>query len=271
LSYSKVRDRAIFYQENQENEGKHRHLLDEKIKKWYDSSMDKYTEINEKIAKNLIYYRKSAGYTQAELAEKIKYSDKSISKWESGNGVPDIYILLELAKLYKISLNDLVGEEPPKMQESEATNRKIFSARLLILLLSVGIVWLVATFAFVVMKLINENGNWWIFFLYAVPCSAILCIVLSGIWRYRLINFTATSILVWSVLTCVYVSLFAYGDITMVGEGSYKGYWMLFLLGIPLQALEILWVFFRSFLKKGRKKSETPFAETEENDQVEKE
>ena len=37
-----------------------------------------------------------------------------MSKWEQGNGVPDIYILTQLAKLYRVSLNDLVGEETPE-------------------------------------------------------------------------------------------------------------------------------------------------------------
>ena len=43
--------------------------------------MENINEINGKIAKNLTYYRKAAGLTQAELAEKINYSDKSVSKW----------------------------------------------------------------------------------------------------------------------------------------------------------------------------------------------
>ena len=47
--------------------------------------MENVNEINEKIAKNLVYYRKQAGYTQAELAEKINYTDKSISKWVSAS------------------------------------------------------------------------------------------------------------------------------------------------------------------------------------------
>ena len=54
--------------------------------------MENVNEINRKIGKNLACYRKAVGLTQAELAEKINYSDKSVSKWESGNGVPDVYI-----------------------------------------------------------------------------------------------------------------------------------------------------------------------------------
>ena len=42
--------------------------------------MDNSSEINQKVAKNLIIYRKATGLTQAEVAEKIHYSDKSVSK-----------------------------------------------------------------------------------------------------------------------------------------------------------------------------------------------
>ena len=72
------------------NVGKSCNALDERRKKCYDSIMDNISEINQKVAKNLIAYRKAAGLTQAEVAEKIHYSDKSVSKWESGNGIPDV-------------------------------------------------------------------------------------------------------------------------------------------------------------------------------------
>ena len=42
------------------------------------------------IADNIAYYRKKMALTQLELAEKLNYSDKSISKWERAEGVPDI-------------------------------------------------------------------------------------------------------------------------------------------------------------------------------------
>ena len=89
-------------------------MLDGRIKKCYDNSMENNNELNKIIAKNLMHYRKAAGLTQAELAEKINYSDKSVSKWESGNGIPDVYTLVQIAKLYGLTLNDFVGEESPK-------------------------------------------------------------------------------------------------------------------------------------------------------------
>ncbi|MFQ9093492.1 MAG: helix-turn-helix transcriptional regulator [Ruminococcus sp.] len=42
------------------------------------------------IAGNISRYRKQLGMTQLDLSEKINYSDKSISKWERGDGIPDV-------------------------------------------------------------------------------------------------------------------------------------------------------------------------------------
>ena len=65
------------------------------------------------ISNNMLIYRKRAGLTQAELAEKINYSDKAVSKWERGDGVPDVAVLCEMAEIFGVSeeyLADAVRE-----------------------------------------------------------------------------------------------------------------------------------------------------------------
>lgn len=210
--------------------------------------MENTSEINERIAKNLAYYRKAAGFTQAELAEKINYSDKSVSKWEQGNGVPDIYILLQLAELYQISVNDLVGDGSPAPMK-----RKRRGLHLLIMLLSSGIVWLVATCLFVGLLLWAPSAAAWVVFLYAVCANAILLIVYAGIWKYRFLGFVSVSTLVWVALTSLYVTV----NIICEAKGLDAGaFWCVFLVGIPLQVLEVLWVFFRSLFKKNKTKKQ---------------
>ncbi len=213
--------------------------------------MENTREINEKIAKNLIYYRKNAGFTQAELAEKINYSDKSVSKWESAGGVPDIYILLELAKLYGVTLNDLVGDEPAPMPQSAVAKKKRTGLHLFIMLLSSGIVWLAATCIFVIAQIANPDGANWLAFLYAVFANAIVLIVYTGIWKYRLLNFFSVSALIWVAITCVYSTV---RELALFFGFGYGALWCLFLIGIPLQVLEIFWVFFRSIFKKNGEK-----------------
>lgn len=61
------------------------------------------------INMNLSQLRKLNGYTQEYIAEKLGVSRQSISKWESGESVPDIEICKKLADLYNVSLDDLVN------------------------------------------------------------------------------------------------------------------------------------------------------------------
>ena len=63
-------------------------------------------ELKELIAKNLIHFRTMAGLTQLELATKLNYSDKSISKWERGVAIPDVLVLKQLADIYGIKVDD---------------------------------------------------------------------------------------------------------------------------------------------------------------------
>ena len=76
---------------------------------------------SEIIAQNLALFRKLNGLTQSELADAIGYSNKSISKWERGEGLPDIIVLLFLSEIYSVTVSELIGQTP----KSKETNEKI--------------------------------------------------------------------------------------------------------------------------------------------------
>ena len=175
-----------------------------------------------------------------EVAEKIHYSDKSVSKWESGNGIPDVYTLLQLSRLYGVSINAFLGEEV----EVKKT-RKSFGLQILIMLLSSGIVWLVAIFSFALLQILKPDGIWWLLYLYAVLANAIVMLVYAALWKHRIINFLSVTTIIWMALVCCYLTIRL-----LVGDAP--GLWCLFLVGVPLQSLEILWAFFRSLLRKQR-------------------
>ncbi len=208
--------------------------------------MENTNEINAYIAKNLIYFRKQAGLTQAELAEKINYSDKSVSKWESGNGVPDVYTLVQLAEIYHVSVNDFLSADTPVQAK-----KKVKGLRLLVMLLSSGLVWLVATFTFVTLQLMFPGkGAWWLTFIYAIPVNAVLLLIYATVWRWRLQNFVCVTIIIWSTLVSIFLTI---NRITLM-EGREQGpLWIVFLLGVPLQVLEVLWSFFRFLFAKNKK------------------
>ena len=64
-----------------------------------------------KIGNFIEAQRKEKKLTQAKLAEKIFVSEKTVSKWENGNGIPDTNSLLKLCEVFNVSLNELLSGE----------------------------------------------------------------------------------------------------------------------------------------------------------------
>ena len=63
------------------------------------------------FGENLKKYRKKEGLTQRELAEKLGYTEKSVSKWESMQSIPDLDKILLLAQVFAVSTDYLLKEE----------------------------------------------------------------------------------------------------------------------------------------------------------------
>ena len=79
--------------------------------------------IKSTIAKNIVRLRQASGMTQAELAAKLNYSDKAVSKWERGESLPDVAVLAQIADLFQVSMDwlvrgDSIGAEPAVKQRS---------------------------------------------------------------------------------------------------------------------------------------------------------
>ncbi len=190
----------------------------------------------EVIGKNITRLRKLANMTQLELAEKLNYSDKSISKWEQGNGIPDVRILIQLAELFGVTLDDLVHEHVDKEVLPKSAKRK---SRFITVLCSVGICWLVAVFCFVCLGVFGPELDFmWLAFLFAVPVSAIVVLVFSCIWHWKWIRIISISVLIWTTIACVYLVIFAF-------TGGMQNLWYLFLIGIPLQLLTLIYFVWR--------------------------
>ena len=62
--------------------------------------------------------RREAGLTQRDLAEALHITDKAVSKWERGQGCPDVSLLSDLADFFQVSMSDiLAGELPNSLPE----------------------------------------------------------------------------------------------------------------------------------------------------------
>ncbi len=196
--------------------------------------MEDIKEINEIISANLVKLRKKNRLTQAELAEKIHYSDKSISKWEKGESCPSISVALEIAKFYGLTLNDLVDPEL-KTEEIAVPQKKPQNySYLVITLLACSVVWLVATIAFIYGTLISTGSNPWLSFIYAIPVTCIVLIIFNSLWGNRRLNYLIISVFTWTLLTAIFLGVMVASNYTYI-------LWSIFILGIPIQISTILW------------------------------
>ena len=85
-------------------------------------------DIKNNVAKNITELRVLNNMTQMELAEKLNYSDKTISKWERGESTPDISVLVEMSDLFGVTLDYLVKSE--KVEAAKVENNKEYKVPL---------------------------------------------------------------------------------------------------------------------------------------------
>lgn len=179
------------------------------------------------VAKNIAAYRKAHKDTQLDLAGKLNYSDKSVSKWERGEGLPDVYILAQIAQLYGVTVSNLIGEEEPPKQSNPHLH-------LYILALSVALVFVIAAILFSAFMIAGIPFRSWLFFLYAVPVSAIVAIVFTSLWWGILMQGLSITVLIWSLGLCIYLSLPIIENMSLI-----------FVICAAVQVLITLWELFR--------------------------
>lgn len=193
------------------------------------------TDLKSVIAKNIVALRQGAKLTQSDLADKLNYSDKAISKWERAESMPDITVLKAIADLFEVPLDYLVQENheeitPVQPQAAPASHKR--RNHLIITLLSVLIVWFTATLVFVTLDMASLV-HWarFLVFAYAVPVSAIVWLVFNSIWFNPRWNYLIISLMMWSTIASIVLTVYACGVVA----------WQILLLGIPGQAAICLW------------------------------
>lgn len=186
------------------------------------------------IAQNIVFLRKQAGMTQLDLAEKLNYSDKAVSKWERGDSVPDIAVLKDIADLFGVTVDYLLKEDHAAEEEAvrleireKKRNHQIIAALVAV------VVWLIATAVFVndQMKTSEMISAMWTVFIYAFPISCAVLMIFSVKWFSRRTTFVLLSGVLWGLLFSAFVT----------GLIEKSNGWVIFLLGIPAQVAIILW------------------------------
>ena len=179
------------------------------------------------IASNLIRLRLAAGMTQAELGEKLDYSDKSISKWERGDVTTDVFVLMQIAEIFGVDVDYLLkphNEIEPVIYRSKKDDSS-YTTDMITLVTILGI-WTLALFVFIILWICGMVV--WQVFVYAIPVSLITLLVLRSVWKGGRGNRYIVAALVLSVILTVYLTFLS------------RNFWQLFIMAVPCLLLVFL-------------------------------
>ena len=99
------------------------------------------------LSEKLFALRRQAGLSQEELAERLGISRQAVGKWENGTATPELQKLRELARLYQITLGELLGDAPapaeplPPPAPPSPPRRRRWPTVLLLLTLAIILLW----------------------------------------------------------------------------------------------------------------------------------
>ena len=210
-------------------------------------------DVRQIIAENLIELRKLNKLTQLELAEKLNYSDKAISKWERAESLPDVEILCQIADLYGVSLDYLVTKDHEEATlEYKISKERANVNKTIITWLSVfSAVLLVVLSYFLVLTITKENL--WILFVWMVPLCSTIYLVFNCIWGKRKYRYIVLSLLMWSLIASFALQFMKYNI------------WLIFTLGVPGQII-ILLIFQLGRIKTNSHKKENKIENEKDSD-----
>ncbi len=188
------------------------------------------------VASNLTTLRKKKGLTQFELAEQMNYSDKSVSKWERGEGLPDLATLQALADFYDVTLDYLTHEINEESKQYEKSHDDIDRRnKIIICALWILGVLTIASVAAGALLLLDEKASapYWIAFIWSLP-GIFLVLVLFTYKNKSKVHCLAYQItFIWSLLLAIYLEM-----VIHVSEGYNLAF--VFVIGIPITFILVL-------------------------------
>ena len=177
-------------------------------------------------ASNIIRLRTGKGMTQAELGARLNYSDKTISKWERGEAIPDAFVLTQLAELFGVSVDFLLSShdkwEKPKENEIEEVRYSVNH------IIAIAVIGVLTAFliAFVTLWLLGTVE--WRLFLFALSAAILVYMILICVFRRTRHLQYVIMLFVASLLVIVYFFL------------PKANPWQLFLILIPAEVIVYL-------------------------------
>lgn len=215
-------------------------------------------ELNLIIANNISTLRTLNGMTQSELAEKLSYTDKLVSKWERGDGVPNAYTLKLLSEIFGVSVDYLFADHRNDRDDRNEQNKKENTAQdptasaateqitepksgakvsqQIITAITICGIWLGALLLFIILWILAKP--YFSVFVYTFPVSVITLLVLNSVFNKGRHNFFIIAALIASVALAVYIALLKFNC------------WQIFLLLIPAEFIVFLCALLKRKIKK---------------------
>lgn len=176
-------------------------------------------KIREIVSKNLVTLRKRNNLTQGELAKKINFSDKAISRWEKGEVLPDLETLETVAKVYGVTLSYLIEKHEDYIKEETGKPTK---NEILVHIMAICGLWTVLAILFVYLKTFDQYVFWQAF-VWGVPFTCFYILCFTKRWNNKPLKLVIRTILNWTLLASVYLQLIQFN------------LWLIFIVGVPIQ------------------------------------
>ena len=183
-------------------------------------------DLKEIIGKNIQYLRKESNMTQQDLADKLNYTSKAVSKWERGESMPEIEVLAAIASLFNVTVDFLLHEDSKVHKKDYVPSEVKDKNKMLVTALVVTIVWTIMAIVFVY-TMQNNGKTLWQLFIWAIPLS-FLVIAISLRQYKRIDQMIVLSIFLWTLLLAFFIQ-FQF-EIPLI-----------FLIGIPAQLALFIW------------------------------
>lgn len=176
-------------------------------------------DIKTNFSQNLIKLRKAKNLTQLQLAEKLNYSDKAISKWEVGSVLPDVETMQHIAEFFGITVNDLIYAKKRNIL------KEFYKTHLFTTLLVTISIWFVATIIFFVLDSATNLQRTWLTFIFTIPINAIVLIVFSSIWFKKIFVYLSASAFLWGTIVAIFLAI------------NNPQLWFIFIVGVVGQGV----------------------------------
>ncbi len=193
-------------------------------------------ELKATFAENIKILREKVGLTQVQLGEKLGFSDKTISKWENGDVMPDVATLDHIASYFKITVNDLIYGKT-----SFEIHKKKRHA-LIILCTLFGVMALACICYFFLAKVAFVDRAWLVFLVAPIVFFISMIVLMAVFYDYKYV-ILGVSLLTWSIACACFFSLLE------------RKMWELFLIAGFLQVLYVVLIFAIALYRKKENKA----------------